>query len=87
MALCFTQYDRCIREERQQALGKAGRNDMFSAVYFPYCQIFMTDDDGQCKAMKVVADLAGIDTAVLMYEEFKSGRTSVKASPAIRPQG
>jgi hypothetical protein len=30
---CFTQYDRCIREERQQSLGRAGRNDMFSAVY------------------------------------------------------
>jgi hypothetical protein len=78
VALCFTQYDRCIREERQESLGKAGRNDMFSAVYLPYCKIFVTDDDGQCKAMKVVADLTGIDTAVLMYEEFKSGLVGLR---------
>lgn len=73
VALCFTQYDRCIREERQQSLGKAGRNDMFSAVYLAYCKVFVTDDDGQCKAMKVVADLTCLDVTVLMYDQFKSG--------------
>lgn len=73
VALCFSQYDRCIREERQQSLGKAGRNDMFSAVYLAYCKVFVTNDDGQGKAMKVVADLTGLDTAVLMYDELRSG--------------
>ena len=70
VALCFSQYDRCIREERQQSLGRAGRNDMFSAVYLAYCKVFVTDDDGHCKAMKVVADLTGLDTTVLTYQEF-----------------
>jgi hypothetical protein len=73
VALCFSQYDRCIREERQQSLGRAGRNDMFSAVYLAYCKVFVTNDDGHCKAMKVVAELTGLDTTVLMYDEFKSG--------------
>ncbi len=73
VALCFTQYDRCIREERQQSLGRAGRNDMFSAVYLAYCKVFVTDDHGHCKAMNVVADLTGLDTTILTYQEFKSG--------------
>ena len=78
VALCFSQYDRCIREERRQSLGKAGRNDMFSAVYLAYCKVFVTDDDGHCKAMKVVADLTGLDTAVLTYEEFRSGLVGLR---------
>jgi hypothetical protein len=56
-----------------QSLGKAGRNDMFSAVYLPYCKVFVTDDKGHNKAMKAVAELAGLDCIVLTYEEFKAG--------------
>jgi hypothetical protein len=78
VALCFTQYDRCIREERQQSLGRTGRNDMFSAVYLAYCKVFVTDDDGHCKAMNVVADLAGLDTTILTYQEFKSGLVGLR---------
>ena len=73
VALCFSQYDRCIRAEQQPSLGKAGRNDMFSAVYLSCCEIFVTNDNGHCRAMKIVADLTRLDTTVLMYEEFKSG--------------
>ena len=73
VALCYSQYDRCIRDEKMPSLGKAGRNDMFSAVYLSYCKVFVTNDSGHCKAMKVVAELAGLDTTVLIYDEFKSG--------------
>ncbi len=72
VALCFSQYDRCIREERKESFGKAGRNDMFSGVYLAYCKVFVTNDDGHCKAMKVVAELTGLDTEVLMYDEFRA---------------
>jgi len=73
VALCFSQYDRCIRDQKKQSLGKAGRNDMFSAVYLAYSKVFVTNDDGHCKAMRIVADLASLDTTVLIYDEFKSG--------------
>jgi hypothetical protein len=72
VALCFSQYDRCIRDQKVESLGKAGRNDMFSAVYLAYCKVFVTNDAGHCKAMKTVADLAGLDTAVRMYDEFRA---------------
>src|SRR3989442_15125301 len=47
VALCFSQYDRCIRGKREPSLGKAGRYDMFSAVYLTYCKVFVTNDEGQ----------------------------------------
>ena len=72
VALCFSQYDRCIREERKESLGNAGRNDMLSAVYLAYCKVFVTNDDGHCKAMKVVAERTHLETQVLMYDEFRA---------------
>lgn len=71
MALCFAQYDRCIRSEREQSLGKAGRVDMLSAVYLPYCKIYVTNDEGQYKALNTVAELMGLEVSVLMYDDFK----------------
>ena len=73
MALCFVQYDMCIRDKKMQSLGKAGRNDMFSAVYLSYCKVFVTDDKGHNRAMKAVAELADLDCTVLRYQEFKAG--------------
>ena len=79
VALCFSQYDRCIREEKKQSLGKAGRNDMYSAIYLPYCAVFVTNDDGHCKAMKVVAQETELNTTILLYDEFKSGLIGLAA--------
>ena len=71
MALCFSQYDICIRRDNAPRLGKAGRQDMFSAVFLPYCKLFVTNDEGQYKALKMVADLSGLETTILMSEDFK----------------
>lgn len=72
IALCFSQYDRCIRGEHEPSLGKAGRYDMFSAVYLPYCRFFVTNDEGQCKALRAVAELMDGEMEILMYAEFKA---------------
>ena len=71
VALCFSQYDRCIRGERQPWLGKAGRLDIFSAMYLPYCTVFVTNDDGQWKALRTVAKMIGRQMDILLYSEFK----------------
>ena len=71
VALCFSQYDRCIRGERQPSLGKAGRLDILSATYLPYCQVFVTNDDGQCKALRTVAEMIGLQMDILLYSDFK----------------
>lgn len=73
LSLCFSQYDMCIRDPRKLSLGKAGRHDMFSAVYLPYCMVFVTNDPGQWKALTAVADLMAQEMSILMYDEFKAG--------------
>ena len=72
VALCFSQYDRCIRPDRQESLGKASRLDMFSATYLPYCRVFVTDDDGQLKALRNVGEMIRLETDVLLYAHFKA---------------
>lgn len=72
VALCFSQYDRCIRGEREPSLGRAGRLDMFSAVYLPYCLVFVTNDKGQYKALTAVSELMELPTSILLYDEFKA---------------
>lgn len=79
MALCFSQYDMCIRGDNVESLGKAGRVDVFSAVFLPHCDIFVTNDDGQCKALKIIRSLAGLETSILMYEDFKMGLIGLSA--------
>jgi hypothetical protein len=78
VTLCFSQYDLCIRGENVESLGKAGRLDMFSAVYTPYCAVFVTNDEGQCKAITEVARLAGLDPSVVMYPAFKESLFGLK---------
>jgi hypothetical protein len=56
----------------RRGLGElARRQDMFSAVFLPYCKVFVTDDEGQYNALKAVADLTGLETSILMYPDFK----------------
>lgn len=71
VALCVSQYDRCIRGDRQPWLGKAGRLDIFSATYLPYCTVFVTNDDGQRKALRTVAKMIGRRMDILLYSDFK----------------
>ena len=79
MALCFSQYDICIRKENAPRPGRAGRQDMFSSLFLPYCRVFVTNDEGQYKALKAVADLTGLETTIMMYPDFKSGLIGLKA--------
>ncbi len=65
-------YDRCLRPERERSPGRAGRIDMLSAVYLPYCSAFVTNDNGQWRALKEVSALAHLSASVLRYSEFRS---------------
>ena len=49
----------------------AGNNDLFMSVYLPYCDWFVTDDDGQAKSLREVAGYAGLETEILSYDEFR----------------
>jgi hypothetical protein len=45
---------------------------MFSAVYLPYCVVFVTNDPGQWKALTAVADLMPCESEIRIYDDFKA---------------
>ena len=71
LSLCVAQFHRCIKHMRAKADYKAGRLDLFSAVYLPYCDRFITDDKGQRNSLALVAAEAGLETEVCSFAEFK----------------
>jgi len=70
---CVGQYHWGLKAAKEEARYKAGRLDLFSATYLPFCDRFITNDLGQFNALALAADRAGLATEVGMYAEFRSG--------------
>ncbi len=62
------EYERTIREDEAPAF--AGRNDLFMAVYLPYCDEFISNDHLQQKALREVVSIAQLQTSVRWHKEF-----------------
>ncbi len=68
-------YDRALRDKHHGERFRAGRNDLYMAVYLPYCDEFVTDEKHgeQAKCLREVAALTGLPTAILTFDEFYEG--------------
>jgi hypothetical protein len=71
LAGCIGQYHWGLKDAREETRFKAGRLDLFSATYLPFCDRFITNDLGQCNALKLAAERAGLATEVCTYAEFR----------------
>lgn len=72
LATCAASYEHWIRKAGTAESYRAGIDDLFSAVYLPYCDKFVTHDDRQFNALKSLASLQRSDLGeVLLYEEFR----------------
>jgi hypothetical protein len=69
LAICVAQYDLAIREE-DGTRPSSHRNDLFMAVYLPYCDEFVSDDRGQQIRLREVVSLCKLTTRVRWYREF-----------------
>ena len=72
IAIFAAQFDRCIRAPNVSPSLKAGRNDTFMATGLPYCDEFVTNDDGQLACYREVLALAGVGVKIQSYEEFRN---------------
>ncbi len=70
LAICVAQYDLAIREE-DGTKPSSHRNDLFMAVYLPYCDEFVSDDRGQQTRLREVVSLCKLTTRVRWYREFR----------------
>ena len=71
LASIMAQFHRSVRDFRLPALYRAGLLDLLSAVYLPYCDRFVTHDDGQYNALKALTAQAGLCTEVTTYHAFR----------------
>jgi len=70
LAICVAQYDLAIREE-DGTKPSSHRNDLFMAVYLPYCDEFVSDDRGQQGRLREIVSLCKLTTRVRWYREFR----------------
>jgi hypothetical protein len=66
------QYHWAAKPELAPATYKAGALDLFSGAYLPFCEKFITNDEGQYHALKRVTEKIGIATDVWLYRDFVS---------------
>jgi hypothetical protein len=74
-AYCYgtvmAEYNWALRAHDGTRRPSAGRNDLNMAVYLPYCDQFITNDDAQKKNLREVANEAKIPCEVLCLNEFE----------------
>ncbi len=74
-AILMAWYDRSLREYQGGERFRACRNDLFMAIYLPYCNQFISAEKNgqQSKCLAEVARLANVATLVRSYDDFCSG--------------
>jgi hypothetical protein len=72
MGAVIAHYQYAIPRGSEKAEFAAGRNDLFMAVYLPYCDVFVTDDVGQQNALRAIAQEVGLGVKVLSYPDFRA---------------
>jgi hypothetical protein len=70
-ALLMSYYDISLRDRQIGEEFTAGRNDLFMSVCLPYCHKFITADREQEKCLREVAAVAGLETEILSYDDFR----------------
>jgi hypothetical protein len=70
MGMVIAHYQYGIPRGCQKAGYDAGRNDLFMAVYLPYCDWFITDDSGQRNALRAIAEEVDIGLRIESYPGF-----------------
>lgn len=71
-------YYRAVRESNFSPKGKPGTLDLWCAVYLPHCDALVTNDRGQCRALRMLNVLSKrmpptpVKTRVLMYRRFRA---------------
>ena len=64
-------YNTSLRDGNTSEKFSAGRNDLFMAVYLPFCDVFVTRDAEQESCLRELTKYIGVDTEVLGFDAFK----------------
>jgi hypothetical protein len=65
-------YQRAVKEQGYGHLKNPGHLDLWSAVYLPDCEYFITDDKRQRRALKVLNKGNRRPASILSYYEWRA---------------
>lgn len=68
---CIGQYNALPVAPGHRKLSGAGRADLLMATYLPYCDLFISDDAGVQKDLRVIAEEVKLPVTIIAYQELK----------------
>jgi hypothetical protein len=71
LSLAMAEYGYGIRDHKAHGSYRAERSDLLSALYLPYCDIFVTDDARQLRCLPEIAAAAGLTVEILRWRDFR----------------
>jgi hypothetical protein len=72
LGLVHAQFEWSIIEKPIKKNKRIGRTDLFCAIYLPYCDLYITDDDDQRRCLTEIADAAKLPVEILSFTDFSS---------------
>src|SRR6266436_3998255 len=73
LGLVHAQFEWSIIEKPIKKNKRIGKTDLFCAIYLPYCDLYITDDDEQRRCLTEIAAVAKLPVEILSFSDF-SGR-------------
>jgi hypothetical protein len=72
MISCIGQYNALPVGPGERRVPAADRADLLMATYLPYCDLFISDDPGVQKDLRVIIDEVNLPVDVVAYEKLKA---------------
>jgi len=70
LGLVHGQFEWAIRGDKVSAQKRPNRIDLFSAIYLPYCDIYVTEDAEQRRCLREIAITAKLPVEVISFAGF-----------------
>jgi hypothetical protein len=71
LSVVMAEYGYSVRDPNAHGSYRAERSDLLSALYLPYCDIFVTDDKRQLRCLPEVAAALNLPVEIVRYADFK----------------
>jgi len=76
LGLVHAQFEWTIREPRIREVKRVNRVDLYSAIYLPYCDIYITNDLEQKRCLTEIAATANLSVRIYSLAEFGDALTT-----------
>jgi hypothetical protein len=78
LAVCMAEFEYCFRDHRTEVSYRAGRVDLYSATYLPYCDVFVTAERKrrQENALKEIGRIGKLGIRIVSYDDFRLDLTT-----------